>query len=63
MAPGEQIARDALAAWEKSAGQVAEQMVRDPRVLELGTSMLRVSLEWKRSVDQMIAASIPGFSR
>ena len=55
MLPGETIAREALAAWEKAASKMAEQTVRDPRTLELGAEWLRSSLLWKRAQDQLMA--------
>jgi hypothetical protein len=53
--PGETIAREALAAWEKTASKCAEQAVRDPRTLELGAEWLRSSLMWKRAHEQLAA--------
>ncbi len=64
MTPGETMAREALATWEKAAGSFSESLVRDPRNLELGASMLRLSLMWKRTADQfvghMIAMALKG---
>jgi hypothetical protein len=60
MTPGETMAREALAAWEKAAGGMSESMVRDPRVLELGASLLQLGLVWKKAMDQMVALSLPG---
>ena len=54
MTPGETMAREALATWEKAAGTFSESLVRDPRNLELGASMLRLSLMWKRTADQLV---------
>ena len=60
MNPGETMARVALAAWEKAAGTLSTSMVRDPRVLELGASVLQLSLMWKKTMDQMVALSLAG---
>lgn len=54
MTPGETMAREALATWEKVAGTFSDSLVRDPRNLELGASMLRLGLMWKRTTDQFI---------
>jgi hypothetical protein len=48
------MAREALATWEKVAGTFSDSMVRDPRNLELGASMLRLGLMWKRTTDQFV---------
>lgn len=60
MTPGETMAREALATWEKAASAYSESVVRDPRVLELGANMLKLSLQWKKTMDQLIALSMPG---
>ena len=58
MTPGETMARDALAAWEKAAGALTTSMVRDPRNLELGANMLQLGLMWKRTADQFVGSLI-----
>jgi len=60
MNPGEKMAREALAAWEKAAGTLSESVVRDPKVLELGASLLQLGLVWKKTLDQMVALSLSG---
>lgn len=60
MTPGETMAREALATWEKAASAYSESVVRDPRVLELGSNMLKLGLQWKKTMDQLLALSIPG---
>jgi hypothetical protein len=60
MNPAETMMRDALAAWEKAASKATEQVVRDPRMLELGSSMLKLGLAWKKTLDQMVTASFQG---
>ena len=45
-----------LAAWERTAAQLAEAVVRDPRTLELGAGLLRSHLLWKRAFDTAAGA-------
>ena len=68
MNPGETMAREALAAWEKAASAYSESLVRDPRVLELGFSYLSAlslpevvqpHLEaLSREVDESVSAAV-----
>jgi hypothetical protein len=63
MNPSETMMREELAAWEKAATQATEQVVRDPRMLELGSSLLKLGLTWKKTLDQLVAASFQGGAR
>jgi hypothetical protein len=38
-----------LAAWEKSAAEAAQVMVRDPHMLQLGAEALKAHLVWRKS--------------
>lgn len=59
---GESFAR-LLAAWERTAAQMAEAVVRDPRSLELGARLLRAHLLWKRAFDTALDAAWTPFQR
>lgn len=59
---GESFAR-VLAAWERTAAQLAEAVVRDPRTLELGSRFLRSHLLWKRAMDTAFDAAWTPFER
>ena len=52
-----------LAAWERTAAQMAEAVVRDPRTLELGAGLLRSHLLWKRAFDHAVEAWWAPFRR
>ena len=62
IAGGESFSR-LLAAWERTAAQMAEAVVRDPRTLELGARMLRSHLLWKRAFDHALDAAWTPFQR
>ena len=59
---GETFAR-LLAAWERTAAQMTEAVVRDPRTLELGARFLRSHLLWKRALDTAYDAAWAPFQR
>jgi hypothetical protein len=52
-----------LAAWERTAAQMAEAVVRDPRALDFGARMLRMHLLWKRAFDTALDAAWTPFQR
>ena len=62
IAGGETFSR-LLAAWERTAAQLAEAVVRDPRTLELGARMLRSHLLWKKAFDTAIDAAWTPFQK
>ncbi len=51
-----------LAAWERTAAQLAEAVVRDPRTLEFGAQLMRSHLLWKRAWDAAMDAWAPARS-
>jgi hypothetical protein len=52
-----------LAAWERTAAQLAEAVVRDPRTLELGSRLLKSHLLWKKALDTAYDAAWTPFRR
>jgi hypothetical protein len=52
-----------LAAWERTAAQMAEAVVRDPRTLEQGARLLKSHLLWKRALDHAFDAWLTPFRR
>jgi hypothetical protein len=55
--------RRLLAAWERTTAQVAEAVVRDPRMLAVGARVLRSHLLWKRTLDTALDAAWAPFQR
>ena len=45
-----------LSAWEKSAADMAQSMVRDPQVLSLGAEALKAHLIWRKSWNDAMEA-------
>ena len=62
IAGGESFSR-MLAAWERTAAQLAEAVVRDPRTLELGSRLLKSHLLWKKAFDTAYDAAWTPFRR
>ena len=50
--------RRLLGAWERTAAQMTEAVVRDPGTLELGAGLLKLQLQWKRAFDQALDLSL-----
>jgi hypothetical protein len=46
--------RRLLGEWERAAAQMAGAVVRDPNTLELGATLLKLQLMWKKAFDTAV---------
>ena len=49
-------AKKVVSAWERTAAQLADAAVRDPRTLDLGARLLKSQLLWKKAFDTAVDA-------
>jgi hypothetical protein len=52
--PAQESFRRLLGEWERAAAQMAGAVVRDPNTLELGATLLKMQLMWKRALDRAL---------
>ena len=55
--PAALLASPLFTAWQRAAAQSLAAAARDPRLLKLGTGLLRAQLLWARAFESAVAAA------